>query len=217
MVWFCKMFQYIPTNITRNEIVIEYVSIQVILLVHFYAFQSKTFNNNNNNNNGHLLCAGIRPKTLMAQAIIITLSLSGNHQNHFAFLIRLFAANGQLLAQTYGHLDCDIPLNKYPIRLGRRSKRGKVICPGSQHVGRNGARTHNLPFMSIYIRIFTSLYFIFIFISYLSVSLYLVIIDTDMNIDIKKNWRSRHNFGASYFQKFRNDVKLTTCLERPDS
>ena len=63
-------------------------------------------------------------------------------------LIRLFAANGQLLAQTYGHSDCDIPLNKYPIRLGRRSKRGKVICPGSQHVGRNGARTHNLPFMS---------------------------------------------------------------------
>ena len=42
-------------------------------------------NNNNNNNNGHLLCAGIRPKTLMAQAIIIALSLSGNHQNHFAF------------------------------------------------------------------------------------------------------------------------------------
>ena len=42
-------------------------------------------NNNNNNNSGHLLCAGIRPKTLMAQAIIITLSLSGNHQNHFAF------------------------------------------------------------------------------------------------------------------------------------
>ena len=42
--------------------------------------------NNNNNNSGHLLCAGIRPKTLMAQAIIVTLSLSGNlHQNHFAF------------------------------------------------------------------------------------------------------------------------------------
>ena len=53
-------------------------------------------------------------------------------------LIRLFAANGQLLAQTYEHLDCDIPLNKYPIRLGRRSKRGKVICPGSQHVDLTG-------------------------------------------------------------------------------
>ena len=26
-------------------------------------------------------------------------------------LIRLFAANGRLLAQTYEHLDCDIPLN----------------------------------------------------------------------------------------------------------
>ena len=45
---------------------------------------------------------------VMAQAIIITLSLSWNHQNHSAF--RLFAANGQLLAQTYQHLDCDIPL-----------------------------------------------------------------------------------------------------------
>ena len=66
----------------------------------------------------------------------------------FRLLIRLFAANGQLLAQTYEHLDCDIPLNKYPMHLGRRSKRGKVICPGSQHAGRSGARTHNLPFMS---------------------------------------------------------------------
>ena len=36
-------------------------------------------------------------------------------------LIRLYAANGQLLAQTYKHLDCDIPLNKYPMRLGRQS------------------------------------------------------------------------------------------------
>ena len=72
------------------------------------------------------------------QEIIRTISL----------LIRLFAANGQLLAQTYEHLDYDIPLNKYPTRLGRRSKRGKVICPGSQHVGRSGARTHNLTFMS---------------------------------------------------------------------
>ena len=27
----------------------------------------------------------IRPKMLMVQAIIITLLLSGNHQNHFAF------------------------------------------------------------------------------------------------------------------------------------
>ena len=26
--------------------------------------------------------------------------------------------NGQLLAQTYQHLDCDIPLNKYPIHSG---------------------------------------------------------------------------------------------------
>ena len=66
----------------------------------------------------------------------------------FRFLIRLFAANGQLLAQTYEHLDCDIPLNKYPMHLGRWSKRGKVICPGSQHVGRSRAWTHNLPFMS---------------------------------------------------------------------
>ena len=52
-------------------------------------------------------------------------------------LIWLFAANGQLLAQTYEHLDCDIPLNKYQKCMGRRSKRGKVICPGSQHVDRN--------------------------------------------------------------------------------
>ena len=66
----------------------------------------------------------------------------------FRLLIRLFAANGQLLAQTYEHLDCDIPLNKYPMRLGWRSKRGKVICPGSQHVGRSGVQTHNLLFMS---------------------------------------------------------------------
>ena len=34
------------------------------------------------------------------------------------------------------------------MRFGRRSKRGKVICQGSQHVGRSGAGTHNLPFMS---------------------------------------------------------------------
>ena len=59
--------------------------------------------------------------------------------------IRLSAANGQLLTQTYQHLDCDIPLNKYPMRLGRRSKQGKVICPGSQHFGQmNGELpTHN--------------------------------------------------------------------------
>ena len=63
-------------------------------------------------------------------------------------LIRLFAANGQLLAQTHQHLDCDIPLNKYPMRLGRRSKRGKVVCPGSQHVGRSEARTHNFLLMN---------------------------------------------------------------------
>ena len=87
-------------------------------------------------------------QAIMEQAIIITLSLSASHQSHFAFVIRLFAANGQLLAQTYEHLDCDIPLNKYPMRLGRRSKRGKVICPGSQHIGRSGTRTHNLPFRS---------------------------------------------------------------------
>ena len=61
---------------------------------------------------------------------------------------RLFAANGQLLAQTYQHLDCDISLNKYPMRSGRWSKQGKVICSGSQHVGRSGARTRNLLFMS---------------------------------------------------------------------
>ena len=61
-----------------------------------------------------------------------------------SLLIRLFAANGQLLAQTYEHLDCDIPLNKYLMRVGQRSKRGKVICPGSQHVGRSGAWTHSL-------------------------------------------------------------------------
>ena len=72
------------------------------------------------------------------QEIIRTISL----------LIRLFAANGQLLAQTYEHLDCDIPLNKYPMHLGWQSKRDKVICPGSQHIGRSRARTHNLPFMS---------------------------------------------------------------------
>ena len=55
----------------------------------------------------------IRLEMLMAQVIIIiiTASLSKNHQNHFAF-IRLFAANNQLLVQTYQHLDCDIPLNK---------------------------------------------------------------------------------------------------------
>ena len=78
----------------------------------------------------------------MVQAIIITLSLSGNHQNHFA-LTRLFAANGQLLVQTYQHLDCDISLNKYPMCSGRQSKQGKVICPGSQHIGGSRARTYN--------------------------------------------------------------------------
>ena len=62
--------------------------------------------------------------------------------------LRLFAANGQLLAQTYEHLDCDIPLNKYSMHLGWWSKWGKVICPGSQHIGRSGAQTHNLLFMS---------------------------------------------------------------------
>ena len=51
--------------------------------------------------------------------------------------IRLFAANGQLLEQTYQHLDCSIHLNKYPMRSGRLSKEGKVICPGSQHIGSN--------------------------------------------------------------------------------
>ena len=43
----------------------------------------------------------------------------------------LFAANGQLLGQTYQHLVCDTSLDKYPIGLGRRSKQWKVICPGS--------------------------------------------------------------------------------------
>ena len=47
--------------------------------------------------------------------------------------IRLFAANGQLLAHTYQYLDC---------------KQGKVICLGSQHVGQSWSRAHNLPFMS---------------------------------------------------------------------
>ena len=47
----------------------------------------------------------------------------------------LFAANGQLLVQTYQHLDCDIPLNKYPMCLGQQTKQGKVICPGSQQIG----------------------------------------------------------------------------------
>ena len=51
-----------------------------------------------------------------------------------------------VLAQTYQHLDCDISLNTYPMRSGRRSKQGKVICSGSQHVGRSGARTHILQF-----------------------------------------------------------------------
>ena len=37
---------------------------------------------NNNNNSGHLLCAGIRPKTLMAQAITITLSRLQDYQNY---------------------------------------------------------------------------------------------------------------------------------------
>ena len=49
------------------------------------AWASSEDQNDLNNSSGHLLCTGIRPKTLMAQAIIITLSLSGNHQNHFAF------------------------------------------------------------------------------------------------------------------------------------
>ena len=46
-------------------------------------------NNNNKNgnekNNGHLLCAAILLKMLRAQAIIITLSFLGNHQNYFTF------------------------------------------------------------------------------------------------------------------------------------
>ena len=45
--------------------------------------ENMLINNNNNNNSGHLLCAGIRQKTLMALAIIITLLL-GNPHNHFA-------------------------------------------------------------------------------------------------------------------------------------
>ena len=32
------------------------------------------------------------------------------------------------------------------MRSGRRTKQGKVICPGSQYVGRSGAQTHNLAF-----------------------------------------------------------------------
>ena len=54
----------------------------------------------------------------------------------------------QLLAQTYERFVCDISLNKYPIRSGRRSKQGKVIYSGSQHIVCSGAQTHNLPFMS---------------------------------------------------------------------
>ena len=81
------------------------------------------------------------PKTLIAKAII-TLPLSGNHQNHLPF-IRLFAANGQLLVQMYQHMipDCNIPLNKYPMHSDRQSKEGKVFCLGSQYVGRSGAQT----------------------------------------------------------------------------
>ena len=50
--------------------------------------------------------------------IIITLSVSGNHQNHFD---RLCAANGQLLVQTFKDLDCNIPLNKYAVPSGQQS------------------------------------------------------------------------------------------------
>ena len=60
-----------------------------------------------------------------------------NSSEQFRFQLG-FAANGQLLAQTYRHLDCDTLLDKYPIHLGRWSKQVKVICQSSQHVGLAG-------------------------------------------------------------------------------
>ena len=55
-------------------------------------------------------------------AIIITLSLSGNHQNHFVYLEPVV----NYWRKIYQHLDCDIPLKNYPIRVGRRSKQLKI-------------------------------------------------------------------------------------------
>ena len=37
----------------------------------------------------------------------------------FRLLLGYLQPIGQLLPQTYQHLDFDIPLNKYPMRLGR--------------------------------------------------------------------------------------------------
>ena len=91
-----------------------------------------------------MFCAGIRPKTLMVQSIIIILSWSRNHQNHFAFWLGYLQPMANYWCKP---ISTYIPLDKSPICLGRRSKQGKVICPGSQHFSRSGGRTRNLPFM----------------------------------------------------------------------
>ena len=91
-------------------------------------------------------------KTLMAQAINIIIDyflvIIRKSSEPFRFLLYLQPLANYWRKPISTLIDCDIPLNKYPMRSGRRSKQSKVICPGSQHVGSSGARTHNLPFMS---------------------------------------------------------------------
>ena len=46
-------------------------------------------------------------------------------------------------------LNCDIPHNSYPyIAWVDEASKIKYLTQGHKHVGANGPRTHNLPFMS---------------------------------------------------------------------
>ena len=106
--------------------------------------------------NRHVPCSLKVSTTLTAHNYPPEDAHGAGHYYHFVIIrkssepFRLLLGYLQPMAnywrKTYQHLDYDIPLNKYPMRSSRRSKQGKVICPGSQHVGRSGAQTHNLPF-----------------------------------------------------------------------
>ena len=72
-------------------------------------------------------CHALRPLLLLS---------SGNHQNYFA-------------CTTYRILNCGISHNSYPyIAWVDEASEIKYLAQGHKHVGANGARTHNLPFMS---------------------------------------------------------------------
>ena len=74
---------------------------------------------------------------------IISLS-SGNRQN-------FFASSRRQLANVHNLSDirnCDIPHNNYPnIAWVDEASEIKYLAQGHKHIGANGARTHNLPFM----------------------------------------------------------------------